>query len=59
MKTVDNYQDALDELCETNNENYNTLKERLETEVNNLEQELETKCSTYQLNGEKLEYNYR
>lgn len=32
---------------------------RLETDIQNLEQHLETMRATYQLNTEKLEYNYR
>jgi hypothetical protein len=35
------------------------LKIRLETDIQNLEQHLETMRATYQLNTEKLEYNYR
>eukprot|EP00227_Mantoniella_beaufortii_P020533 CAMPEP_0197588540 /NCGR_PEP_ID=MMETSP1326-20131121/9790_1 /TAXON_ID=1155430 /ORGANISM="Genus nov. species nov., Strain RCC2288" /LENGTH=456 /DNA_ID=CAMNT_0043153381 /DNA_START=206 /DNA_END=1573 /DNA_ORIENTATION=+ len=40
-------------------EEYNILKIRLETDVQNLEQHLEAMRATYQLNTEKLEYNYR
>jgi chromosome segregation ATPase len=40
-------------------EDYNLLKVRLETDIQNLEQHLETMRATYQLNTEKLEYNYR
>lgn len=32
---------------------------RLETDIQNLEQHLEAMRATYQLNTEKLEYNYR
>lgn len=35
------------------------LLPRLETDIAVLEQHLETMRSTYQLNSEKLEYNYR
>mmetsp|Transcript_22481 Transcript_22481/g.73000 ORF Transcript_22481/g.73000 Transcript_22481/m.73000 type:complete len:675 (+) Transcript_22481:78-2102(+) len=40
-------------------EQYNILKIRLETDIQNLEQHLEAMRATYQLNTEKLEYNYR
>ena len=40
-------------------EEYNILKIRLETDIQNLEQYLEAMRATYQLNTEKLEYNYR
>mmetsp|Transcript_25965 Transcript_25965/g.49353 ORF Transcript_25965/g.49353 Transcript_25965/m.49353 type:complete len:664 (-) Transcript_25965:177-2168(-) len=40
-------------------EEYNILKIRLETDIQNLEQHLEAMRATYQLNTEKLEYNYR
>ena len=40
-------------------EEYNILKIRLETDVQNLEQHLGAMRATYQLNTEKLEYNYR
>ena len=40
-------------------EDYNMLKIRLETDIQNLEQHLEVMRATYQLNTEKLEYNYR
>ena len=44
------YQDA---------EDYNILKIKLETEIQTLEQQLEEMRATYQLNQEKLDYNYR
>ena len=40
-------------------EDYNILKIKLETEVATLEQQLEEMRATYQLNQEKLDYNYR
>lgn len=40
-------------------EDYNKLKIKLETDVQVLEQQLELMRSTYLLNTEKLEYNYR
>jgi len=40
-------------------EDYNILKIKLETETQTLEQQLEEMRATYQLNQEKLDYNYR
>lgn len=40
-------------------EDYAILKIRLETEIQTLEQDLEEMRATYQLNSEKLDYNYR
>ena len=40
-------------------EDFSLLKNRLETDIHNLEQHLEAMQATYQLNTEKLEYNYR
>jgi len=40
-------------------EDYNILKIKLETEIQTLEQQLEEMRATYQLNQEKLDYNYR
>lgn len=53
------YQKALDDLRVQEAEDYSLLKVRLETDIQNLEQHLETMRATYQLNTEKLEYNYR
>jgi len=40
-------------------EAYNILKIKMETEIQTLEQQLEEMRATYQLNQEKLDYNYR
>lgn len=40
-------------------EEYNKIKIQLETEIQYLEQQLEQIRALYQLNTEKLEYNYR
>merc|ERR1719171_725379 len=40
-------------------EDFNILKIKLETEIQTLEQQLEEMRATYQLNQEKLDYNYR
>ena len=49
----------LEELRLADAEEYNILKIRLETDIQNLEQHLEAMRATYQLNTEKLEYNHR
>ncbi len=53
------YQRELDELRTADAEDYNKLKIKLETNIQTLEQQLEEMRATYQLNTEKLEYNYR
>ena len=45
--------------CPQDAEDYNILKIKLETETQTLEQQLEEMRATYQLNQEKLDYNYR
>ncbi|KAG1659692.1 hypothetical protein FOA52_004331 [Chlamydomonas sp. UWO 241] len=59
LASVENYQALLDALRVSDAEDYHILKIRLETDIQNLEQHLETMRATYQLNTEKLEYNYR
>lgn len=50
---------ALDRQRTQDAEDYAILKIRLETEIQTLEQDLEEMRATYQLNSEKLDYNYR
>jgi len=59
LASVENYQQMLEALRVSDAEEYHILKIRLETDIQNLEQHLETMRATYQLNTEKLEYNYR
>jgi dynein regulatory complex protein 1 len=56
---AEHYQTELERHRVNDAEEYNILKIRLETDVQNLEQHLEAMRATYQLNTEKLEYNYR
>ena len=56
---AEHYQNELERHRVNDAEEYNILKIRLETDVQNLEQHLEAMRATYQLNTEKLEYNYR
>jgi hypothetical protein len=58
-KRVDKNQNRLMLVQRHDTEDFYTLKVRLETEVQNLEQQLEDMRATYQLNTEKLEYNFR
>ena len=55
----EHYADELEKLRVDDAEEFNILKIRLETDVQNLEQHLGAMRATYQLNTEKLEYNYR
>ena len=53
------YQAEIEALLTRDGEEYNKLKVKLETDIQTLEQQLEEMRATYQLNTEKLEYNYR
>lgn len=59
QERAEDYQEQLEALRVQDAEDYNILKIRLETDIQNLEQHLEAMRATYQLNTEKLEYNYR
>lgn len=59
LAAAESYHCQLEELRVADAEDYNVLKIRLETDIQNLEQHLEAMRATYQLNTEKLEYNYR
>jgi dynein regulatory complex protein 1 len=52
-------QDDLETLRIVDGEDYTKLKIKLETDVQVLEQQLAQMKATYQLNMEKLEYNYQ
>lgn len=58
-KRVDEDQRQLEAQRVSDAEDYNILKIKLETEIQTLEQQLEEMRATYQLNQEKLDYNYR
>ncbi|EFJ47566.1 hypothetical protein VOLCADRAFT_81425 [Volvox carteri f. nagariensis] len=59
LAAVENYQQQLEGHRQMDAEEYHILKIKLETDIQNLEQHLEAMRATYQLNTEKLEYNYR
>ncbi|KAI9188999.1 hypothetical protein H9P43_000426 [Blastocladiella emersonii ATCC 22665] len=58
-KRIQDNGDALEELRVQDAEEYNLVKIKLETDVQVLEQQLQQMKATYQLNTEKLEYNYQ
>jgi dynein regulatory complex protein 1 len=53
------YQAEVEALICHDGEEYQKLKVKLETDIQTLEQQLEEMRAAYQLNTEKLEYNYR
>ncbi|GLC76023.1 DNA replication checkpoint protein Drc1 [Pleodorina starrii] len=59
LAAVESYQQQLEGHRQMDAEEYHILKIKLETDIQNLEQHLEAMRATYQLNTEKLEYNYR
>ena len=56
---AEKYATELDKRRQDDAEEFAILKTRLETDVANLEQHLGAMRAVYQLNAEKLEYNYR
>lgn len=58
-KRVEDYENQLQHLRIQDAEEYNMVKIRLETDVQLLEQQLQQMRATYQLNQEKLEYNFQ
>lgn len=52
------YMDDIMSMRTRDSEEYNKLKIKLETDIQILEQQLQEMRATYQLNSEKLEYNY-
>lgn len=59
LKTAEEYDAMLNEIRVDDVEAYNALKLKLETDIQTLEQHIESMRATFQLNAEKLEYNYR
>ncbi|OBS70944.1 hypothetical protein A6R68_00540 [Neotoma lepida] len=59
MKKVDDYEKQLNKQRAWDCEEYNTIKIKLEGDVQILEQQLQQMKATYQLNQEKLEYNFQ
>ncbi|XP_060221091.1 dynein regulatory complex protein 1 isoform X1 [Meriones unguiculatus] len=59
MKKVEEYEKQLNKQRAWDCEEYNTIKIKLERDVQILEQQLQQMKATYQLNQEKLEYNFQ
>jgi dynein regulatory complex protein 1 len=59
QKREEQYQKEIDELISKGADQYNKLKIELEMNIQTLKQQLEEIQATYQLNIEKLDYNYR
>ncbi|KAK2156744.1 hypothetical protein LSH36_206g03032 [Paralvinella palmiformis] len=58
-KRVEEYEQQLQHLRVQDTEEYNQVKIKLETDVQILQQQLQQMKATYQLNQEKLEYNFQ
>jgi dynein regulatory complex protein 1 len=59
QKSEDQYQKEVEDLITRGADQYNKLKIELEMNIQALKQQLEEIRATYQLNTEKLDYNYR
>ncbi|XP_043842641.1 dynein regulatory complex protein 1 isoform X2 [Dromiciops gliroides] len=59
MKRVEDYEKQLNQQRVRDSEEYNSIKIKLELDVQILEQQLQQMKATYQLNQEKLEYNFQ
>jgi dynein regulatory complex protein 1 len=59
QKREEQYQREIDDLITKGADQYNKLKIELELNIQTLKQQLEEIRATYQLNTEKLDYNYR
>ncbi|XP_067414566.1 dynein regulatory complex protein 1 [Emydura macquarii macquarii] len=59
MKKVEEYEKQLNQLRVQDAEEYATIKIQLENDVQILEQQLQQMKAVYQLNQEKLEYNFQ
>lgn len=59
FKRVERNENEINALRIKDAEEYNEIKIKLETDVQILEQQLQQMKATYQLNQEKLEYNYQ
>lgn len=59
QRSEEQYQREIDDLITSGADQYNKLKIELELNIQALKQQLEEIRATYQLNTEKLDYNYR
>ena len=56
---VDEFEAQLQHLRTQDAEEYNKVKIKMETDVQTLEQQLQSMKATFQLNAEKLDYNFQ
>ncbi|XP_078541546.1 dynein regulatory complex protein 1-like [Lissotriton helveticus] len=59
LRKVEEYEEQLRHMQVQDAEEYNIIKIKLETDVQIMEQQLQQMKATYQLNQEKLEYNFQ
>jgi len=59
QKQSQDYMDEISKMLIKDSEEYHKLKITLEKDIQTLEQQLQEMRATYQLNKEKLDYNYR
>ena len=59
LKAIADHEERMEHLRITDHEEYLMVKEKLENDISLLEQQLEKMRATYQLNSEKLDYNYQ
>lgn len=59
LRKVEEYEEQLKHMWVQDAEEYNIIKIKLETDVQMMEQQLQQMKATYQLNQEKLEYNFQ
>jgi len=59
QKKQQEYMDEISRMRVRDSEEYHKLKIKLETDIQTLEQQLQEMRATYQLNTEKLDYNFR
>ncbi|XP_042688594.1 dynein regulatory complex protein 1 [Centrocercus urophasianus] len=59
VKKVEEYEKQLNQLRVQDEEEYNSMKIHLETDVQNLERQLQHMKAVYLVNQEKLEYNFQ
>mmetsp|Transcript_13396 Transcript_13396/g.34269 ORF Transcript_13396/g.34269 Transcript_13396/m.34269 type:complete len:684 (+) Transcript_13396:83-2134(+) len=59
LQGIADHEDRMDHLREKEGMEYNAVKAKLTNDIHQLEQQVELMRATYQLNSEKLDYNYQ
>jgi hypothetical protein len=59
LQGISDHEDRMDHLREREAMEYNAVKAKLTNDIHQLEQQVELMRATYQLNSEKLDYNYQ